>query len=51
VKAIAATTCAADAEEKMVMQMQECNGVQYSDECMLMTAVKKMFQRNFGLNP
>ena len=49
-KAIAATMCAANAEEKMAMQMQECNGIQYSDERMLMTAVKKMFQRNAGIN-
>ena len=50
-KAIAATMCAANAEENMAMQMQECNCVQYSDECTLMTAVQKKFQRNFGLNP
>jgi len=51
VKAIAATMCAANAEEKMAMQMMEHNCVQYSDECTLMRAVQKMFQRNFGLNP
>jgi hypothetical protein len=43
--------CAANAEEKMAMQMPERNCVQYSDECPLMKAVQKMFQRNFGLNP
>jgi flagellar basal body rod protein FlgG len=51
VKAKAATMCAANAEEKMAMQMQERSCVQYSEECTLMTAVQKMFQRNFGLNP
>lgn len=50
-KAIADTKCAANAEEKMAMQMQEHNCIQYFDEHTLMRAVQKMFQRNFGLNP